>query len=132
MGRMLLSLVIAACWVCMSAVSGHAEDTSELIVQLRSSDEAVRLHAIDVLGEQCWAPPEVLRELGGELKSRSAVVRADAAHAMGYLAAGGRPAVAALAPLLHDPDPKVRRMAIRAWGEFGPTPRCRFPCWPTC
>jgi HEAT repeat protein len=111
----------------MSAVSGHAEDTSELIAQLRSSDEAVRLHAIDVLGEQCWAPPEVLRALGGELKSRSAVVRAHAAHAMGHLAAGARPAVAALAPLLHDPDPKVRRMAIRAWGRIRPNPAVSVP-----
>jgi HEAT repeat protein len=127
MGRVFLFFAIAAISIGATGVSGRAEDTSELIAQLRSSDEAVRLHAIDVLGEHCWAPPEVLRALGDQLKSRSAVVRARAAHALGHLAAGARPVAGALAPLLRDPDAKVRRMAIRAWGRIRPNPAVSVP-----
>ena len=41
--------------------------------------------------------------------------------------AGARPAVASLAPLLADPDPRVRRMAIRAWGRIRPGPGVSVP-----
>ena len=127
MGKGLVSLALAASLVCIAGVGARGEDTAKLLAQLRSADEAERLHAIDELGEQCWAPPEVLRALTAELKNRSAVVRAHAAHAMGHMGAGARPVVEALAPLLADPDPRVRRMAVRAWGRIRPNPAVSVP-----
>jgi HEAT repeat protein len=127
MVKSLLSSAVAALSICMTGAIGRAEDTSDLIAQLRSSDEAARLRAIDVLGEQCWAPPEVLKALSTQLKNRSAAVRAHAAHALGHMGAGARPAAGALAPLLTDPDTSVRRLAVRAWGRIRPAPAVSVP-----
>jgi HEAT repeat protein len=126
MPKFVLSVAVVLS-LCTGVAAAREGNISELLAQLSSTDEAVRLRAIDLLGEQCEGAPEVLQALSGELKSVSTAVRAHAAHALGHLGAAARPAVESLAPLLADPDPKVRRMAIRSWARIRPGPAVTIP-----
>ena len=129
MARLLFSVAVLILSACTVAARADDESVSKLLLELRSTNETIRLHAIDALGEQCGcnATPEVIRALSGQLKNASTVVRAHAAHAMGHLGVAARPAVESLAPLLADPDPRVRRMAIRAWARIRPDPAVSVP-----
>ena len=50
-----------------------------------------------------------------------------AAAALGRLGPAARPAAEALAPLVVDPEPTVRRAAIRAWLRIRPDPKVAVP-----
>jgi HEAT repeat protein len=122
-------LIVAVGILSMGAAVARADDsdTSKFLKDLASTDAAVRLEAIDQLGERGEATPEVLAALSAQLKDASATVRAHAAHAMGHLGPGARPAIEALAPLVVDADKNVQRMAIRAWARIRPGPEVSVP-----
>ncbi len=113
--------------VYTTTLRAETEDTADLLKNLKSDDMAVRLHAIDLLGEQGEATPEVLDALSKQFKDASADVRGHAAHAAGHLGPAARPIIESLAPLVVDSDAQVRRMAVRAWGASSLVPTCRCP-----
>ncbi len=102
-------------------------DVAELLKDLKSGDQQVRLRAIDLLGEGGEASLEVLQALSEQLRDDSPMVRAHAAHALGRFGPSARPAIEALAPLIVDPDARVRRMALRAWARIRPGPEVSIP-----
>jgi HEAT repeat protein len=127
MSKTLFAIAVGILVVCAAVARAESESVAALLKDLVSGDESVRLRAIDLLGEQAAATPEVLGALGDQLKDHSAVVRAHAAHALGHLGPAARPVIAGLAPLIVDSDATVRRTAIRTWARIHPSPDVSIP-----
>ena len=106
MGKMLLSFAIAALSVCIAGVSARGEDTAKLLAQLRSADEAARLARDRRAGRAVLGAPQCFghhRRAGGPIGNRSSPC-GPFDGSFGVELTG----VEALAPLLADPDPRVR------------------------
>jgi HEAT repeat protein len=95
--------------------------------QLKSTDEATRLKAIDELGLQGGKAAEAVAPLTELLKDKSAVVRARAARALGEIGAPAKSAAPELASLLTDPDETVRRQTVQALRAIRPGPQVMLP-----
>ena len=89
--------------------------------------EASEIASINALAEG-KATAEALASLSKALKSKSAVVRAHAAHALGVLGPAAKPAVESLAALVTDPDHAVRRRWSGRWRASGPARKFPFLC----
>jgi HEAT repeat protein len=127
MSKLLFAGLVGILTLWAMAATSASENAANLLRDLRSADESVRLQAIDRLGERGEATPEILEALGVQLKDTSAAVRAHAAHATGHLGPAARPLIARLAPLLVDTDATVRRTAIRSWARIRPDPEVSIP-----
>ncbi|MGA2796097.1 MAG: HEAT repeat domain-containing protein [Thermoguttaceae bacterium] len=116
-------------WLILTGQTALAVDSSvkEFTGQLKSSDEAARLKAIDELGLQGGKAAEAVAPLTGLLKDKSAVVRAHAARALGEIGAPAKSAAAELASLLKDPDETVRRQTVQALHAIRPGPQVMLP-----
>jgi HEAT repeat protein len=99
----------------------------QLIQSLKSSDEQVRLQAIDRLGALGAKGAEAVAPLVELLKDASPKVRAHAAQALGAIGPAAKPAAADLVELVKDPDPLVRRQAVRAVMHIRPGPQVMLP-----
>jgi HEAT repeat protein len=95
--------------------SSQSEVPALLRAAYRHAAESMRISAVMAMGRT--ADPDWAGSILPELKSRSARMRAVAAHAAGELSL--REAVPVLVELLEDPEPDVRREAIGALGEIG-------------
>lgn len=114
---MLAGLAAQAAEVSVTAAIGN----------LKSTDEAVQLQAIDELGAQGAKAAEAVAPLTALLKAPSASVRAHAAAALGEMGESAKPAVPALAELVNDSDDTVRRLAVQAIVHANPGPQVMVP-----
>ncbi len=124
-------VLVGSAWGCLvlSGLVAWADEASvaALIGNLKSSDESVRLRAIDELAARGPHAAEAVAPLVELLKDGSATVRAHAANSLGEIGTAAKPAVAALAKLLKDPDETVRRQAVEAVMSIRPGPQVTVP-----
>jgi HEAT repeat protein len=124
-------VVLGTAWGCLvlSGLIAQAGEVSieDLIGNLKSSDESVRLQAIDELGASGEEAAEAVTPLVQLLKDDSAKVRAHAAWSLGEIGAPAKSAAAALVELLKDPDEAVRRQAVKAIRAIRPGPQVMGP-----
>ena len=119
--RMVWSGTVCGCLVlCGSLVRANEASVAELVGKLASSNESVRLEAIDQLGARGAKSAAAVASLTERLKDDSAQVRAHAVRALGEIGAPAKPAVAALVELAKDPDETVRRQVVKAVIEDSP------------
>lgn len=124
------SLTIAAvCGSLLVALGARAEEHSvgQLVKQLNSPDESVRLQAICELGMPGPEAEQAVVALVGLLKDDSGMVRAHAARSLGTLGDAARTAAPNLVSLLADPNEGVRRQAIGALMAIRPGPKVTVP-----
>jgi HEAT repeat protein len=123
-------LFITVCgWLILTGPTAFPADSSvkELIGQLKSSEESVRLKAIDQLGAKGESDVAAIAPLAELLKDRSPTVRARAARSLGEIGAPAKTAAAELASLLKDANPVVRRQAVQALAAIRPGPKVMIP-----
>lgn len=118
-------------WGCLmlAGLTVQAADVSvtAMIGNLKSTDEAVRLQAIDELGAQGEKAAEAVGPLTALLKDASPTVRAHAARSLGEIGEPAKAAVPALLQLVKDSDETVRWQAVRAIVRTRPGPRVMVP-----
>ena len=106
----------------------RAEDSvATLVGNLKSTDDLVRLRAIDALGARRQKAAEAVAPLMELLKSKSAKVRAHAAWSLGEIGSPAKTVVAALTELFKDPNEAVRRQAVNAVINIQPGPQVAVP-----
>ncbi|MGA2059913.1 MAG: HEAT repeat domain-containing protein [Thermoguttaceae bacterium] len=105
----------------------HPVSAGELLSQLKSADEPLRIKRIDELGSLGVKASEAVGPLTELLKDKSAPVRAHAARALGEIGAPAKSAAAGLASLLKDPDETVRRQTVEALRAIRPGPQVMLP-----
>ena len=126
--RMVWSGTVCGCLVlCGSLVRANEASVAELVGKLASSNESVRLEAIDQLGARGAKSAAAVASLTERLKDDSAQVRAHAVRALGEIGAPAKPAVAALVELAKDPDETVRRQVVKAVMKIRPGPQVTVP-----
>jgi HEAT repeat protein len=92
----------------------------DLTVQLHSQDAAMRLHAVQGLGERGSKAAAAVPALVEALKDGDAFVRRDAARALGQIGPAATPAVDALRSAAQDRNLQVRRAAFEALHKIVP------------
>src|SRR3972149_5252632 len=119
---------VSGCLI-LTGPTAMATDSSvkELIGQLKSSQESVRLKAIDQLGAQGDSAAGASAPLAEFLQDQSALVRAHAARSLGEIGAPAKIAAPELTSLLKDADPMVRRQAVKALVAIRPGPKVMIP-----
>lgn len=124
-----MSRVLIAAAVCFFSIASAfaADNTADLLRDLKSDNVQTRIDAIHALGDNGEPSLEVLQALSGQLKDKLPLVRAYAASALGRFGPAARPAVGALGALITDPDARVRRTAIRAIARIRPGPDVSVP-----
>ncbi len=123
-----LFLVLAGCLILLGRAASAADSSlAELLGKLKSSDESVRLKAIDEIGSRGGKAAEAVAPLSGMLTDKSPAVRADAARALGEVGAPAKSAAPELAALLKDADDAVRRQAVQALLAIRPGPQIMIP-----
>ncbi len=125
---MVRAATVCGCLVlCGSFARADGTSVADLVGQLTSTDETVRLQAIDQLGARGAKSAEAVAPLTERLKDDSAQVRAHAVRALGQIGAPAKPAVAALVELAKDPDETVRRQVVKAVMKIRPGPQVTVP-----
>jgi HEAT repeat protein len=116
-------------WLILAGSTAQAVDSpvKELVGQLKSPDESVRLKAMDQLGAQGEQAAEAVAPLAALLKDASPTVRAHAARALGKIGKPAKSAAAELTSLLKDPDDTVRRQVVQALVAIRPGPKVMIP-----
>jgi HEAT repeat protein len=99
----------------------------QLLRDLRSSDEQVRLYALDTLGARGAKIPGAVDALVEQLRSPLPRVRVRALVALGQIGAPAGQAAKAIAALLVDTNVHVRRAAVRAFRDVHPDPAAAIP-----
>jgi HEAT repeat protein len=109
-------LLAIGCWLALACLTAEAADpaVTQLIGQLKSPDESVRLKAITQLGAEGEKAADAVVPLAELLNDQSPVLRALAARALGDIGAPAKSVVPQLTSLLKDPDNAVRRQAVHA------------------
>jgi HEAT repeat protein len=126
--RVNCSLAAFGCWLILAGSVWAAENSlKDKIGELKSSDEAVRLKAIEQLGTQGESAAEAVEPLSALLADKSPAVRAQAAKALGEIGLPAKSAAAALVETLKDTDETVRREAVKALVEIRPGPAVMQP-----
>jgi len=92
----------------------------QLMKALASSDVEIQWHACRTLGAIGAGAQPATAQLLGLLKAEDIRVRAYAAFALGRMGKAAEPSVDALIQLAFDPEPLVRRAAIRALRQIDP------------
>lgn len=118
---------LAAFLLSGSLIRAEGVPLAALLENLKSPDEAVRLHTIDELGLQGEKAAGAVAPLTALLGDNSVMVRAHAARALGEIGAPAASAVPALAELVKDPDHLVRRQAVKAIMKLHPGPQVMVP-----
>ncbi len=115
-------------WLFLTGTTALAIDSTgkELVGQLKSAEEPVRLEAIDHLGGHATAA-EAVAILTDLLKDKSPVVRAHVARSLGNIGDPAKTAAPELISLLKDPDDTVRRQAVQALVAIRPGPKVMIP-----
>ena len=125
------TLLVAALsgFVCCGSAASHGADRpiAELTQDLKSSDDVVRIRAIDDLGSRGERAQAAVASLTQLLKHESAEVRAHAAHALGKIGQPAKPAVPTLVNLLKDSDASVRRQVLQALMGIRAGPEVMIP-----
>lgn len=120
-----LGLSILACGLAMGAEPG----VENLVAQLGSEDEQIRIRAIDELGLLGPAAAPAVPALTTLLGDDSVMVRAHAAGALGQIGEPAQPAAPDLVRSIADPEPAVRRKAVEALGRIRPDPDVALPAF---
>ena len=123
----LFGAVLGCLMLAGSIVQAADEPLATLVANLKSADEAVRLQAIDQIGDRGEKAAEAVAPLTELLQDGSAKVRAHAVWALGAIGAAAKPAVPALAELVKDPDETVRRQVVKAVMHIHPGPQVTIP-----
>ena len=128
-----------ACWLLLgravlaadpengSGYTTHAVSAGELLSQLKSADEPLRIKRIDELGSLGAKASVAVGPLVELLADKSPAVRAHAAWALGEIGAPAKSAAPQLASLLTDADDGVRRQAVEALRAIRPGPQVMLP-----
>jgi HEAT repeat protein len=125
--RTILAAVCGSVVLCSVAVQAGEDSTAALVGKLKSSDEAVRLQAIDQLGHEGANAADRVAPLADLLKDKSAAIRAHAASALGEIGDPAKSVAPALTELVKDSDETVRRHAVRALMRIHPGPQVMVP-----
>lgn len=128
--KMMRSLVWIGCGLvlaCTTVASGQGVSVSEAIGALKSTDETVRVEAIDRLGHFGAKAAEAVPALVELLQDSSAAVRAHAARSLGKIGPAAKSAMPALAKLAGDPEKSVRGAVVTAIGAIHPDPNVAVP-----
>lgn len=126
--RITLFGVVLGCWLLAGLAAQAAEvTTAKLLGDLKSTDEAVRVQAIDELGARGDKAVEAVAPLTALLKDSSPVVRAHAARSLGEIGEPAKATAPALAELIKDSDETVRRQAVAAIVRINPGPNVLLP-----
>lgn len=111
--------------MCLLACSGCARrSTDQLIVDLKSAQEAVRLRAVRLLPQRKGDAEKIVPALAESLQDRDGDVRWSAAIGLGYFGESAASAIPALQAAEHDSDARVREAAAVALARIDPA---RFP-----
>lgn len=107
-------------------------ETLDLLALLEHDDVLTREGAAGALvmvvcHERTSVDPDLVKLLVEALDSHHPPVRRSAAEALGCTGAAGKATLPRLLDLLQDPDPYVRRFAVRAVRQLGPTKDCLLP-----
>ncbi len=94
----------------------------ELLRQLHSPEEQVRLHAMDTLAVRGAKIPGAVEALVVQLRSPSPKIRVYALYTLGRLGPAAKPAAKAVTSLFADPNVHVRRAAVRVLRDLRPDP----------
>jgi hypothetical protein len=116
---LILLPTLLACAGC-----GKKKSTSELIGNLKSSDDRDRLIAVRLLADHKDDAAEVVPALIEALQDNEADIRLSAALGLGSFGESARDAVPALQAAQRDHDARVRRAAGTALSRIDPG---RFP-----
>lgn len=121
------TLVLLSALFSTVVARAQAADVSDLIGQLSSADEAVRVDAIHDLARSGADANVVVPALKALLEDESARIRAHAARALGKIGEPAKPAVDVLVRLVDDPEAVVRREALDAVIAIRPGPEVGIP-----
>ena len=116
--RILVSCLLSP--VLMSAGCIGGKHTEDLMGQLHSQDAALRLHAVQGLGERGSKAAAAVPALTEALKDGDAFVRRDAARALGQIGPAATPAIDALRIAAQDRNLQVRKAASEALQKIVP------------
>jgi HEAT repeat protein len=114
----LWKIAVLVVFFFLSVGCGHNKEQrsiADLVLALKANDEAARIVAAEVLGEQGRAQPDqAVPALAEALKDSSANVRLTAVKALAQIGPEARSAVPALKKALTDSDQGVRLAAADA------------------
>jgi len=96
------------------------KSTSQLIADLKSSQERDRIVAVRLLGQREGEAAQVVPALIEALKDNEGDVRWSAAIGLGYFGDQAKEAIPALEEAQHDRDPRVREGASVALSRINP------------
>ncbi len=116
-------------WLVLTGSTAQAADPSvkELIGQLKSSEESVRLKAIDQLGAEGEKAAEAVAPLAELLKNGSASSASTCCPGSRRNRRPAKSAATELTSLLKDPDDKVRRQAVTCTDRHSTGPESHDP-----
>jgi HEAT repeat protein len=127
MGFRILAAVFAGLLLLAAQAPAEESSIADLLAELRSPEQSVRLRAIDTLATRGVKNPEVLAALTARLQDSSPTVRIRAAEALRQRGRSARSAGAALAEMATDANVQVRRTAVRAIRDIQPDPKVVVP-----
>jgi HEAT repeat protein len=113
--RFVLLLCLLVCVGC-----GKQKSTSQLIADLKSSQERDRIIAVRLLPQREGDAAQVVPALIEALKDTQGDVRWSAAIGLGYFGEQAKDAIPALQAAQHDRDPRVREAAGVALSRIDP------------
>ncbi len=99
---------------------GRTKSTDELLADLKSSDEGLRLRAVRLLPQHTGDAAEVVPALIEALKDREGDIRRSAALGLGAYGDQARVAIPALQAARQDHDARVREAAAVALRRIDP------------
>jgi HEAT repeat protein len=102
----------------------NQKSTSQLIADLKSSQERDRIVAVRLLGQREGEAAQIVPALIEALKDHEGDVRWSAAMGLGYFGEQAQEAIPALQEAQHDRDPRVREAAGVALSRIDPE---KFP-----
>ncbi len=100
------------------------KSTSQLIADLKSSNERDRIIAVRILGQREGEATQIVPAMIEALKDNEGDVRWSAAIGLGYFGDQAKEAIPALLEAQHDRDPRVREGARVALARIDPD---KFP-----
>ena len=121
-------MLIGMAWMVLSSLALAADSQGEQwLAAAKSGDEATRVQAIEVLGQQGDEIPGAMDLLVELVKDPSDKIQGHAAHALGQLGKAARPVAKHVAALVGDDNAHVRRAAIRALRKIDPDEAITLP-----
>jgi HEAT repeat protein len=116
------ALVLLLCLLACGC--GKQKSTEQLIADLKSPEDRVRLIAVRLLAQRKGDPEEVVPALNEALKDRENDIRLSAAIGLGYFGEQAKGAIPTLQAAQRDRDARIREAAGVALSRIDPA---RFP-----